>query len=37
MKRMHIHVGVENIDENIRFYNALFGVGPVKVRDDYAK
>lgn len=37
MKRMHIHVGVKSIDESIRFYNALFGAEPVKVKADYAK
>ena len=36
-KRMHIHVGVENIADSLRFYTALFGVQPVKVKDDYAK
>ncbi|MEJ8567847.1 ArsI/CadI family heavy metal resistance metalloenzyme [Elongatibacter sediminis] len=37
MKRMHIHVGVERLDEALKFYNALFGQPPVKTRDDYAK
>jgi len=37
MKRVHIHVGVENLDQAIGFYSALFGVEPVKVKDDYAK
>jgi len=37
MKRMHIHVGVENLDQSISFYNALFGAQPVKTKDDYAK
>ncbi|MFY9288007.1 MAG: ArsI/CadI family heavy metal resistance metalloenzyme [Alphaproteobacteria bacterium] len=37
MKRMHIHVGVKNIEESVRFYNALFGVEPVKTKSDYAK
>ncbi len=37
MKRMHIHVGVERLDEGINFYSALFGAQPVKVKDDYAK
>jgi catechol 2,3-dioxygenase-like lactoylglutathione lyase family enzyme len=37
MKRLHIHVGVENIDESIRFYSALFGADPVKMKPDYAK
>ena len=37
MKRMHLHVGVENLQESIRFYTALFGAAPVKVKDEYAK
>lgn len=37
MKRIHIHVGVENLDESIRFYTAVFGAAPVKIKPDYAK
>ena len=37
MKRMHIHVGVENIEQSVVFYNALFGEQPVKTKPDYAK
>ena len=37
MKRLHIHIGVRNLDDSIRFYNALFGVEPVKKKTDYAK
>jgi catechol 2,3-dioxygenase-like lactoylglutathione lyase family enzyme len=37
MKRIHIHVGVEKLDESIRFYSALFGAQPVKIKADYAK
>ena len=37
MKRMHIHVGVESLDQSIKFYSALFGTQPVKTRTDYAK
>jgi catechol 2,3-dioxygenase-like lactoylglutathione lyase family enzyme len=37
MKRIHIHVGVEKLDESIRFYTALFGARPVKTMPDYAK
>lgn len=37
MKRMHIHVGVDDLDRGIRFYSALFGAEPVKIRPDYAK
>jgi catechol 2,3-dioxygenase-like lactoylglutathione lyase family enzyme len=37
MKRMHIHIGVEDLERSIRFYSALFGAEPVKTRPDYAK
>jgi catechol 2,3-dioxygenase-like lactoylglutathione lyase family enzyme len=37
MKRIHIHIGVEKLDEAIRFYSAIFGAQPVKTQPDYAK
>lgn len=37
MKRLHIHMGVDNIEESVRFYSALFGAAPVKSKPDYAK
>jgi catechol 2,3-dioxygenase-like lactoylglutathione lyase family enzyme len=37
MKRLHIHIGVENIDEATHFYTTLFGAEPVKTKPDYAK
>jgi catechol 2,3-dioxygenase-like lactoylglutathione lyase family enzyme len=37
MKRFHIHIGVEKLEEAIRFYSALFGAAPVKTKPDYAK
>lgn len=37
MKRFHIHIGVDKLDEAIRFYSALFGAEPVKMKPDYAK
>lgn len=37
MKRIHIHVGVDDLDRSIRFYSALFGAEPVKTKTDYAK
>ncbi len=37
MKRLHIHVGVDSVDESIKFYSVLFGAPPVKVKADYAK
>jgi catechol 2,3-dioxygenase-like lactoylglutathione lyase family enzyme len=36
-KRLHISVGVEDLDASIRFYAALFGAPPTVVKDDYAK
>ena len=36
MKRMHIHVGVKNLDQAIPFYSALFGTEPSKIKMDYA-
>ena len=37
MKRMHVHVSVENIDNAIGFYSALFAAKPSVVKNDYAK
>ncbi|MDF0653104.1 MAG: ArsI/CadI family heavy metal resistance metalloenzyme [Nitrospira sp.] len=37
MKRLHVHIGVENIEQAIPFYSALFGAQPVKTKPDYAK
>ena len=37
MKRMHIHVGVADLDSSIRFYSSLFGAGPTVMKHDYAK
>lgn len=37
MKRFHIHVGVKDLNESIRFYSTLFGQSPTKTKDDYAK
>jgi catechol 2,3-dioxygenase-like lactoylglutathione lyase family enzyme len=34
---MHLHVGVDNLDEAVRFYSALFGAAPSKQKPDYAK
>jgi catechol 2,3-dioxygenase-like lactoylglutathione lyase family enzyme len=35
MKRLHIHISVTNLDESRRFYTALFGSEPTKVKEDY--
>lgn len=37
MKRLHVHVSVEDISKAIPFYAALFSAQPVVVKDDYAK
>lgn len=37
MRRMHINVGVEDIEQSIKFYNVLFGAEPTKTKPDYAK
>jgi catechol 2,3-dioxygenase-like lactoylglutathione lyase family enzyme len=37
MKRMHLHVGVENIDRSVAFYNTLFAAEPTVLKSDYAK
>ncbi|HEX3429574.1 MAG TPA: ArsI/CadI family heavy metal resistance metalloenzyme [Rhizomicrobium sp.] len=37
MKRMHVHVAVEDIPAAIGFYSALFATTPAVVKPDYAK
>jgi len=37
MKRLHVHVGVSDLDRSIRFYTALFAAEPIVRKDDYAK
>jgi predicted enzyme related to lactoylglutathione lyase len=37
MKRMHVHVAVEDIPNAIEFYSALFATQPAVVKADYAK
>ena len=37
MKRLHVHVAVDNLNRSIGFYSTLFGSEPVLVKDDYAK
>jgi catechol 2,3-dioxygenase-like lactoylglutathione lyase family enzyme len=37
MKRLHIHVAVDNLETSIGFYSALFGSEPTKRKPDYAK
>ncbi len=37
MKRLHVHVTVENITASVRFYSALFAAEPTVLKPDYAK
>lgn len=37
MKRFHVHVSVDNLEENIRFYSTVFGMQPTVSKPDYAK
>ena len=37
MKRLHIHIGVEQLEGAVEFYSKLFGAQPVKRKSDYAK
>ena len=37
MKRLHVHVGVNDLSESIRFYSTLFAAEPTVAKDDYAK
>jgi hypothetical protein len=37
MKRLHVHVSVEDIARSVRFYSSLFAAEPAVVKSDYAK
>ena len=37
MKRLHVHVGVTDLDQSVRFYSTLFAAEPTVLKDDYAK
>lgn len=37
MKRMHLHVSVEDLSQSIGFYTHLFGAAPSVAKPDYAK
>ena len=37
MKRFHVHVAVDDLQANIRFYSTVFGMQPTVVKPDYAK
>jgi catechol 2,3-dioxygenase-like lactoylglutathione lyase family enzyme len=37
MKRLHVHVAVEDLAASVRFYSQLFAAEPVVLKADYAK
>ena len=37
MKRLHVHMAVENLSQSIGFYSALFAAQPAVIKNDYAK
>lgn len=37
MKRFHVHVSVDDLNQSIRFYTELFGSQPSVLNSDYAK
>jgi catechol 2,3-dioxygenase-like lactoylglutathione lyase family enzyme len=37
VKRLHVHIAVDDLDRSIGFYSTLFGAEPTVVKPDYAK
>jgi catechol 2,3-dioxygenase-like lactoylglutathione lyase family enzyme len=37
MKRFHVHISVDDLDANVRFYSTVFGAPPTVLKPDYAK
>jgi len=37
MKRLHIHISVDDLDRSVQFYTILFGTKPSVEKSDYAK
>ena len=37
MKRFHVHVAVDDLAANVRFYSSVFGMPPTVEKPDYAK
>ncbi len=37
MKRLHVHVSVDDLAQSIRFYSTLFAAEPTVLKSDYAK
>lgn len=37
MKRFHVHLHVDDLDQSVGFYSKLFAAAPARIESDYAK
>lgn len=37
MKRLHVHVSVDNLTDSVKFYSGMFASEPTVIKPDYAK
>ncbi len=37
MKRLHVHVSVDDLAQSVQFYSTLFAAEPAVTKGDYAK
>src|SRR5688572_681298 len=37
MKRLHVHISVQDLDASVRFYSSLYAATPAVLKADYAK
>ena len=37
MTRFHVHIAVDDLEDSVRFYSALFAAEPAVIKSDYAK
>lgn len=37
MKRIHVHIAVNDLAQSVQFYSALFAAAPAVIKPDYAK
>lgn len=37
MKKLHVSLAVENLDNSVKFYSTLFGSEPTMLKEDYAQ
>ena len=37
MRRFHVHIAVDDLEKNVRFYSSLFNMEPTRIKDDYVQ